>query len=88
VKIPSGEAKLQLVVGHIELLDWLLIVKANGDELLKTLVESDTAEDGWRDITVDLSKYAGSEIMLELQNASNDAYYDIALWAKIELVTE
>jgi len=85
VKIPSGEAKLQLVVGHIELLDWLLIVKANGDELLKTLVDSDTAEDGWRDITVDLSKYAGSEIMLELQNASNDAYYDLALWTKIQI---
>ncbi|MHC4842280.1 MAG: ADP-ribosylglycohydrolase family protein [Planctomycetota bacterium] len=88
VKIPSDKAKLQLVVGHIELLDWLLIVKANGDELLKTLVDSDTAEDGWKDITVDLSKYAGSEIMLELQNASNDAYYDVALWARIELVNE
>jgi hypothetical protein len=88
VKIPGGEAKLQLVVGHIELLDWLLIVKANGDELLKTLIDSDTAEDGWRNITIDLSKYAGPEIMMELQNASNDAYYDLALWTKIELVTE
>jgi len=85
VKIPSGGAKLQLVVGHIELLDWLLIVKANGDELLKTFIDSDTAEDGWRDITVDLSKYAGSEIMVELQNASNDAYYDLALWTKIQI---
>jgi len=85
VKIPSGEAKLQLFVGHIELLDWLLIVKANGDELLNTLVDSDTAEDGWRDITVDLSEYAGSEIMLELQNASNDGYYDLALWTKIQI---
>ncbi|MHC4759064.1 MAG: hypothetical protein ACYTE8_10435, partial [Planctomycetota bacterium] len=87
VKIPSGKTQLHLTVGHIELLDWLLIVKADGDELLKTLIESDTAEHGWKDITVDLSEYTGSEIMLQLQNASND-YDDIALWTKIELVTE
>jgi hypothetical protein len=85
VKIPCGGAKLHLTVGYIELLDWLLIVKANGDGLLKTVVGSDTAEGGWRDITVDLSKYAGSEIMLELQNASNDASYEIALWTKIQI---
>jgi len=85
VKIPGGGAKLHLTVGYIELLDWLLIVKANGDGLLKTVVGSDTAEGGWRDITVDLSKYAGSEIMLELMNASNDASYEIALWTKIQI---
>jgi hypothetical protein len=85
VKIPGGGAKLHLTVGYIELLDWLLIVKANGDGLLKTVVGSDTAKGGWRDITVDLSKYAGSEIMLELQNASNDASYEIALWTKIQI---
>jgi hypothetical protein len=85
VKIPGGGAKLHLTVGYIELLDWLLVVKANGDEVLKTVVGSDTAEGGWRNITVDLSKYAGSEIMLELQNASNDASYEIALWTKIQI---
>jgi hypothetical protein len=88
VKIPEGKTKLQLGVGHIGELSWLLIVKANGDELLKTTVNSETAEDGWRDITVDLSAYAGSEIMLELINASNDSLFDLALWTKIELVTE
>jgi hypothetical protein len=88
VKIPGGKTQLQLTVGHYEGLDWLLIVKADGNELLKTTVGSDTAEDGWRDITVDLSAYAGSEIMLELLNASNDWAYEIAFWAKIEFVTE
>ena len=85
VKIPEGKAKLQLTVGHIGGLGWLLIVKANGDELLKTTVDGDTAEDGWRDITVDLSSYAGSEIMLELMNASNDSLFDLALWTKIQI---
>ncbi len=41
--------------------------------------------DRWRDITVNLSAYAGSEIMLELLNASNDWAYEIALWAKIQI---
>jgi hypothetical protein len=42
-----------------------MTLKADGDELLKTVVGSDTDEDGWRDIAVDMSSYAGSEIMLE-----------------------
>jgi hypothetical protein len=88
VKIPGGKTHLQLTVGHIEMLDWLLIVKADGKELLKTVVGSDTTEDGWRDITVDLSAYAGSEIMLELLNASNDWSFEIACWAKIAVVNE
>jgi hypothetical protein len=85
VKIPSGKTQLQLTVGHIKELDWKLIVKANGDELLNTIVGSDTSEDGWRDITVDLSAYAGSEILLELMNASNDWTFEIALWTKIQI---
>jgi hypothetical protein len=88
VKIPGGKTQLQLTVGHIEMLDWLLIVKADGDELLKTVVGSDTTEDGWRDSTVDLSAYAGSEIMLELLNGSNDWAFEIACWAKIAIVSE
>ena len=50
----------------------LMTLKADGDELLKTVVGSDTAEDGWRDIAVDMSSYAGSDIKLGLLNASND----------------
>jgi len=88
VKIPSGKTQLQLAVGHIEGLDWLLIVKADGKELLKTEVDSGTTEDGWRDIAVDLSAYAGSEIMLELLNASNDWAFEIACWAKIAIISE
>ena len=66
----------------------LMALKADGDELLKTVVGSDTAEDGWRDMTVDLSSYAGSEIMLELLNASNDWAFEIACWAKIAIISE
>ncbi len=65
-----------------------MTLKADEDELLKTVVGSDTTEDGWRDIAVDLSSYAGSEIMLELLNASNDWDFEIACWAKIAVVSE
>ena len=66
----------------------LTALKADGDELLKTVVGSDTAEDGWRDIAADLSSYAGSEIMLELLNRSNGCDFEIACWAKIAVVSE
>jgi len=65
-----------------------MALKVDGDELLKTVVGSDTAEDGWRDMTVDLSSYAGSEIMLELLNGSNGSDFEIACWAKIAVVSE
>ena len=88
VKIPGGKPQLQLTVGHLVGLDWTLIVKADGNELLKTTVASETTEDGWRDIEVDLSAYAGSEIILELMNAPDDGFYDIACWAKLAIVSE
>jgi hypothetical protein len=65
-----------------------MALKADGDELLKTVVGSDTTEDGWRDIAVDRSSYAGSDIVLELLNGSNDWDFEIACWGKIAVVSE
>lgn len=86
--IPKGKTELCLTVGHHEEGDWTLIVKANGNELLNTTVGKETTEDGWRDIQVDLSEYAGKEVMLELLNGSNDWAWEAGYWANIAVVSE
>ncbi len=86
VTIPQGKTTtLYLVVGHHELGDWVLSVMANKDQLLETVVGADTTEDGWREIKVDLSKYAGSTIYLTLANKANGWSYEAGYWAKIAI---
>jgi hypothetical protein len=66
----------------------MLIVRANGDELLKQEVGEATVTDGWLDVEVDLSDYAGRNITLELINAPTGWDCEAGYWADIELVRE
>ena len=88
VDVPQGKSSLQLVVGHHDLGDWTLIVKANGKTLFETSVGKEGAEDGWMDVGVDLSDYAGSKVELELLNAASAWMCEVGFWAKIEIVKQ
>ena len=83
VEIPQGKSALQLVVGHHDLGDWTLVVKANGSKLFETAVGNENAEDGWMDVSVDLSDYAGSKVDLELLNQASGWMCEVGFWAKI-----
>ncbi|MBN2270514.1 MAG: ADP-ribosylglycohydrolase family protein [Sedimentisphaerales bacterium] len=86
VKIPTANAALALTVGHHPEGDWVLIVKADGKELLKKTIGPESAKDLWTDIEVDLSQYAGREVKLELINQPSEWKFEAGYWAKIELV--
>lgn len=87
--IPSGrKTALKLIVGHHPEGDWTLIVRADGKELFETSVAPDTAEDGWREVRVDLSKYAGKEISLELVNQPSGWAWEAGYWTEIKLVSD
>jgi len=89
IKIPDGKkTKLRLVVGHHPQGDWVLLVKADGKELFKTPVGKETAKDGWVLIEVDLSKYTGKEVKLELVNQPSGWAFEAGYWAEIKLVSE
>lgn len=86
VKLPRGQkSMLRLVVGHHPNGDWELIVKADGKEILSKIVGEETANDGWLEVEVGLSNYAGKEILLELINQPNGWAFEAAYWAKIEI---
>lgn len=66
----------------------MLVVTANGEELARQLVSAQTAVDGWLQVDVDLSAYAGQETELELLNAVDDGLltWTGGYWAQIALV--
>ncbi len=87
VEIPAGKKTiLALTVGHHPEGDWILIVKADGKELLRKTIGKETAKDLWTDIDVDLSRYAGKKVKLELINQPSEWKFEAGYWAKIELV--
>jgi hypothetical protein len=90
ISIPENKkTTLALVVGHHPKGDWDLIVKLrNGKELFRTPVSKDTAKDGWLEVEVDLSEYAGKKLRLELLNQPTGWNNEAGYWSKIELVTE
>jgi hypothetical protein len=88
IDIPEGKTTLHLVVGHHKEGDWNLVVINGDSRLFETVVGSENAEDGWMEVAIDLSKFAGSKAHLELMNEANGWEYEVAYWAKIEIVTE
>ena len=86
VDLPAGKpATLRLVVGHHPRGDWLLIVKANGKQLLREVIGKKTARQGWRELSVDLSPLAGKSVTLELVNQANGWMCEWGYWATIAL---
>jgi len=86
VDVPADKkTTLKLVVGNDERGDWDLIVKADGKELLRKTVGEDTAPGGWMDVEVDLSRYDGKKVKLELVNEPTDWRFEAGHWAQISL---
>ncbi|MBX6315221.1 MAG: dehydrogenase, partial [Isosphaeraceae bacterium] len=65
--IPEGKTtRLALDVSHDPRGDWELVVKANGRALRTVTIGPETAtRNGWAEITVDLTEFAGHRVSLE-----------------------
>jgi hypothetical protein len=86
VKLPINEdTTLKLVVGHDPRGDWDLIVKVDGKEILRKTIGPKTTTVGWTDVNVDLSRYAGRSVKIELVNEPTDWRYEAGYWAEITL---
>ncbi len=67
--------------------DWQLTVKANGQTLHDSIIGPNTNRNRWAVIDVDLSKFAGSKVNLELLNQANGWNREHAYWGRIAIVT-
>jgi hypothetical protein len=89
VTIPADKhTELKLVVSHHPQSDWQLLIFANGEKLHDSLVASTTTQEGWAEVTVDLSRFAGHNIILELHNHPNNWSNEFAYWSRVELVSQ
>jgi len=88
-RVPAGkETTLALTVGHHPNGNWDLVVRGDGQELLRRTIGESTTTDGWLDINVDLSRYAGKDVWLELHNQPTGWSWEAAYWAKIAVESE
>jgi hypothetical protein len=89
VKIPDDEKTfIRVTVGHHSQGDWEFFIRIDGQELYKTIVGKKTAKDGWMDVEVDLTDYAGKTVKLELFNKANNWAWEAGYWGKIELISK
>ncbi|MHB1033745.1 MAG: NPCBM/NEW2 domain-containing protein [Pirellulales bacterium] len=88
IQVPEGKpTRLVMLVSHqiSPPKDWQLIVKANGEMLHDSIVDSKATKDGWAEISVDLARFAGRRIVLEIHNQANNWDGEHAFWGKVEL---
>ena len=83
IKVPSGQkTALRFAVTNHPKGDWTLIVRVDGDEILKKSIE----DSRWQEFHIDLAKHAGETINIELENRASDWAYEAAYWSRLELV--
>ena len=88
-ELPAGKkSRLRLSVAHDPQGDWQLVVKANGEKLYDGIIGPKTTKNGWADLDVDLSQFAGKSVELELHNRANNWSWEFAYWGRVEIVTE
>ncbi len=82
---PGKGSALRIVAGHHPQGDWDLIVKVDGKEVLRKTVGKETAKDGWLEVRLPLSAWAGKEIALDLVNQPTGWANEAAYWGQIAI---
>ena len=61
--------------------NWKLVVLVNSKEA----VSKDIEETKWQQVQIDLSKYGGKTIVIELKNEATGWSHEAAYWSQIKL---
>jgi putative membrane-bound dehydrogenase-like protein len=86
---PAGKkTKLILDVSHDPRGDWRLLVVGNGQRMADEMISKETCPNGWRTLTIDLSKFAGEELKLNLFNQANDWAWEFGYWGGAKIISE
>jgi hypothetical protein len=52
------------------------------------MISKETCPNGWRTLTIDLSKFAGEELKLNLFNQANDWAWEFGYWGGAKIISE
>lgn len=81
------KATLVLSVAHHQQGDWKLSVRVNGETLLNREVGPKTTTAGWVDLTVDLSRFAGKRVKIELKNEPTGWANEYGYWGRAAVLS-
>ncbi len=85
-KIPNGTPKLRLTVTQFNKeSDWQLKVRIGDEFVYDQLVNAALTNNDWAEIEVDLTKYAGQFVPIELHHHPNNWSYETGYWARIAI---
>jgi len=84
----ATQAKTHLHIGasHEPQSDWQLLVHVNGKQIHSSLINQDSAPEGWADIDCDLSEFAGQTVLLEIHNHPNNWSNETAYFSRIQIL--
>lgn len=88
---PGDDIRLVLEAGRHDLearQDWLLLIRIDGEVVLEQAVDARTAPTGWCDIDVDLSRFAGRAVRIELVNAPTGWYFEFGFFREVRLLVD
>lgn len=83
------KSRLIVDVTHDPRGDWRLIIAGNGGRLTDEMISAKTVKTtGWTTFEVDLSRFAGQQVRLQLINQANDWNYEFGYWGRVDLISE
>ncbi len=89
VAVPEGQkTELVMDVAYDKSGDWNLVVRADGEKLLSKIIGPKSSPGAWSEVKVDLSRFAGKTIELEVLNEANGWSYEFAYWGRVEVVSQ
>ena len=82
IAIPDDQTTmLRFAVNNHPQGTWTLVVRINDQEVLKKSIETSQ----WQEVQLDLTKYAGKTVKLELENRASDWAFEAAYWHQLEI---
>lgn len=81
-------AVLDMHVTHYPQANWQLVVKVNGEVVHQELIDEKLTvlQKGWATVQVDLSKFAGQKVLIEVLNQSNNRPNEFAYLKRLAIV--
>lgn len=87
--IPKDQkTTLVIEVSHDERGDWRLLAGGRGERLLDEMISKESCPDGWATFRVDLSKFAGQEVEVQVWNQANNWAWEFGYWGSVRIVSE
>ncbi len=89
VSVRKGKkTELHIGVTHHPDADCEVIVRASGQDVHRQAISKDTVKEGWLDVSVDLSRFAGQNIVLEVVNQPTGWSNEFAYWSRLEITEQ